>query len=135
VIGSGGIHLPFPTFQMELGTSGPAACRSGSYRENPAPIRSITAPNSAHHPIRGYAMSRDDRGNFRCIHKPRTMPRPLLSVGNVAASPRLHYCADREMRLPEGCGVDGDGGDGPVVLMTDNVFGGAVLIRRSPRRR
>jgi hypothetical protein len=57
------------------------------------------------------------------------------SVGNVAASPRLHYRADREMRLPEGSGVDGDGGDGPVLRMTDNVFGGAVLIRRSPRRR
>jgi hypothetical protein len=24
-----------------------------------------------------------------------------LSVGNVAASHRLHYCADREMHLPE----------------------------------
>ena len=30
--------------------------------------------------------------------------------------------------------MDGDGEDGPVVLMTDKVFGGAVLIRRSPSR-
>ena len=34
-----------------------------------------------------------------------------------------------------GSGVDGDGEDWPVRLMTDNVFGGAVLIRRSPSRR
>ena len=58
-----------------------------------------------------------------------------LSVGNVAASHGLHYRADREMRFTRGSGVDGDGGDGPVLLMTDKVFGGAVLIRRSPRRR
>lgn len=30
--------------------------------------------------------------------------------------------------------MDGDGGDGPVVLTTDKVSGGAVSIRRSPSR-
>ena len=30
---------------------------------------------------------------------------------------------------------DGDGEDAPVMLMTGKVFGGAMLMRRSPRRR
>ena len=58
-------------------------------------------------------MSRDDRGNFRCIHKPRTMPRPLLSVVYVAASRRLHYRADREMHLPGVLGWTATEGMGP----------------------
>jgi hypothetical protein len=40
-----------------------------------------------------------------------------------------------KMQLPEGSGVDAHGEDGPVLLMTDNVCGRAVLIRRSPSRR
>ena len=35
------------------------------------------------------------------------------SVGNVAASHRLHYCADREMRLPEVLGWTATEGMGP----------------------
>jgi hypothetical protein len=31
--------------------------------------------------------------------------------------------------------MDGDGEDAPVLLMTGMVFGGAVLMRRSPGRR
>jgi hypothetical protein len=36
-----------------------------------------------------------------------------LSVGNVAASHRLHYCADRDMHLPEVLGWTATEGMGP----------------------
>jgi hypothetical protein len=86
-------------------------------------------------PIRGYAMSRGGRGKFRCIHKPRTMPRPLLSVVNVTASHRFHYRSNRENASTRDCGVDAHGKDASVMTVVDKVFGGAVLIRRSPSRR
>jgi hypothetical protein len=59
--------------------------------------------------------------------------RERLGVVNVAASHRLNYLQIGKCIYPR-FWVDGDGEDGPVVLMTDKVFGGAVLIRRSPSR-
>jgi hypothetical protein len=50
----------------------------------------------------------------------------------LASAPRLCRSENASTR---GSGVDGDGGDGPVVLTTDKVSGGAALIRRSPSRR
>ncbi len=40
-----------------------------------------------------------------------------------------------KMHLPEGSGVDAHGEDASVMPVVGKVFGGAVLIRRSPSRR
>jgi len=51
-----------------------------------------------------------------------------LSIANVAASRQFHERAEPRKASTRDAGVDGDGEDAPVLLMTGKVFGEAVSI-------
>src|SRR6478736_7796150 len=55
-----------------------------SWRDAIQDRRELRAP-----PIRVYAMSRGDRGVFRCIHKLRTMPRSPPLPAQTRQKPRI----------------------------------------------
>ena len=53
-------------------------------------------------PIRVYAMSRGGRGNFRCVHKLRTMPRspPLSAQTRQTTKVTIYGCRAKRQRHP-----------------------------------
>src|SRR6187200_3667915 len=64
---------------------------AGKPRRDPIDHRAKLNPP----PIRVYAVSHGDRGNFRCLHKPRTMPRspPLPAQTRHTTKITIYGCS------------------------------------------